>query len=776
MRYRGCLYFTLRLKFVRIHLRNLTDGKRKVTVTGRELLMPFEKPSLLLLILLAALISGGTAAYVLTTDSTSYNGQRNDSYSDSNGTKIASANEFAEKGGYPTKNSDDIQTTESEIVSDCGREDVPRNYSTQGRIQKGNYTPEKKSAPPNKRGFWAMSTEVGQKLSRCVEVYSTQPEDPAEMVDRMQERKERQVSQKDKVLFTDVTDETGITFEHDPLHATTYTSMAGAMFFHYHSVATADVDGNGYQDLYFVNQAGPNELWLNRGNLEFENATGRSGTKVSGEVSSSASFGDIDNDGDSDLYVTTLGGKNKLFENTGEGTFQEISTDAGVDYDGYSSSSVFFDYNGDGLLDLYVVNLADFTSQFKGPNGYPVTSELAFNMYNNWTESSALYINNGSSFERVDSAVDREGKWDKEVALVPDPGSPPGLYVANMDGRDGMFENTEAGLIDVTSKVLDGTPYGSFDVSVLDTKNDGMFDIYVTDKHSEIMVTSTWEVPEIDQQRSGIPRDAVSEVHMDPRSEMNIADENLKYGSALYENTKDGYNDVSDETESQTELPWGVSVGDLNSDGYEDLLVTSGMEFRWYVPDAVLINDGSGGFERSEFRTGLHPRDSRYTTWGTVDCSEAWNSRIEDICENSYGTPINGTVDIKNHKSSRGSVIVDLNNDGAQELVVNQFNGQPRIIKNTVAEKSDHSYLSIELVGTDAPRDGTGAVATLTTSEDRYHRFADGKSYHAQNQKPLYFGFDDGETVKKIEVNWATGDVDRYEIDEEDRTVTLNQR
>ena len=99
-------------------------------------------------------------------------------------------------------------------------------------------------------------------------------------------------------------------------------------------IAIADVDGDGRLDIYFVNQVGGNQLWRNLGGGRFENITAAAGVAVAGKVSVSASFADIDNDGDADLYVTTVRGGNMLFENDGKGHFKDISAASGLNYTG----------------------------------------------------------------------------------------------------------------------------------------------------------------------------------------------------------------------------------------------------------------------------------------------------------------------------------------------------------------------------------------------------------------------------------------------------------
>src|SRR3954469_4514963 len=134
-------------------------------------------------------------------------------------------------------------------------------------------------------------------------------------------------------------------------------------------VAIADVDGDGLYDIYFVNQRGGNELWKNAGGGRFTNVTRDGGVAVAGRISAGGSCAGIDNDADQDLFVTTVRGGNVLFENDGRGHFRDISKAAGVDHVGHSSGAVFFDYDRDGLVDLYVANVGRYTLDRRGRGG-----------------------------------------------------------------------------------------------------------------------------------------------------------------------------------------------------------------------------------------------------------------------------------------------------------------------------------------------------------------------------------------------------------------------
>src|SRR5215467_1152209 len=240
--------------------------------------------------------------------------------------------------------------------------------------------------------------------------------------------------------FTDQQPSSGITFVQH------FTDDSGKYYKadhydHGNGIAVADVDGDGLYDIYFVNQLGGNELWRNLGDGKFENITETAGVAVKDRISVTASFADINNDGAPDLYVTTVRGGNVLFVNDGKGHFKDISKESGLDYVGHSSGAVFFDYNNDGLLDLYLVNVGKYTSEERGRGGYFIGYPDAFagHLHPERTEKSRLYKNQ---------------KGEK--------------------------------FIDKTDQYFPKTSWGAMGVKFFDYDNDGKMDLIVTDMHSDM--------------------------------------------------------------------------------------------------------------------------------------------------------------------------------------------------------------------------------------------------------------------------------------------------
>src|SRR3989441_6346053 len=238
--------------------------------------------------------------------------------------------------------------------------------------------------------------------------------------------------------FTDQRQASGITFQNR------IVDDAGKAYklVHYDhgsGLCAADVDGDGQPDLYFVTQLGTNQLSKNAGHGKFVDITAAAGLTMPDEIAVGCAFADIDNDGDPDLFVTTVRHGNRLFENMGNGRFRDITASAGVGYVGHSSGAVFFDYDGDGLLDLLVTNVGVYTTDLKGPGGYYVGLPDAFqgHLHPERAEASILYRNlGGNRFKDVTRETGLLDKsWSGDATVLDANGDgPPDLYILNMLG------------------------------------------------------------------------------------------------------------------------------------------------------------------------------------------------------------------------------------------------------------------------------------------------------------------------------------------------------
>ena len=559
--------------------------------------------------------------------------------------------------------------------------------------------------------------------------------------------------------FTDRYAESGITFEHHVVDDAG-KNWKPAHYDHGSAVAVADVDGDGLLDIYFVNQLGGNQLWRNLGHGKFENITASAGVGLDDRVCVGASFADIDNDGLPDLFVTTVRMGNVLFKNLGHGKFKDITQESGLGYVGHSSGAVFFDFNNDGLLDLFVANVGDYTQNEKGRGGYYLAYQDAFkgHLFPERSEQSLLYLNLGNGkFKDVSQEMHLQHRgWSGDASFcdVNQDGFPD-LYVLNMQGDDKYYEN-QAGksFVEKTATYFPKTPWGAMGIKFFDFNNDGLIDLFVTDMHSD-MTDSQTKAGKPTFSRSFEKRKSDEWCSVEWTDDFLQGASNNIFGNAFYKNEGNGkYEEISDKIGAETYWPWGISVADLNADGYEDVFVTAGMgwPFRYGI-NSVLLNDAGQRFLDSEYVLGVEPRkDNRFEKeYFTLDASG------EDK-KHSLAYHKKGLVGVIGSISSRSSVAFDLDDDGDLDIVTNEQNDHPMVLVSNLSEKNPIHFLKIKLVGTVSNRDGLGATVKVHAGGSNYLRYNDGKSgYLAQSSMPLYFGLGDHAKADSIEVAWPSG-------------------
>ncbi len=569
--------------------------------------------------------------------------------------------------------------------------------------------------------------------------------------------------------FTDQRKESGISFSHK------IVDDAGKVYklVHYdhgNGLSIADVDNDGLYDVYFNTQVGKNMLWRNLGNGKFEDITERAGVALASAIGVTSSFADVDNDGDQDLFVTTVRFGNHLFENDGQGRFTDISKAAGLDYSGHSSAAVFFDYDRDGLLDLFLTNVGTYTTDELAPvqgltrfdnfdgsyNYYVGIARDAFqgHLYPERYEQNILYRNLGDNrFQDVSAETGLvNSNWSGDaIAIDLNEDGWQDLYVLDMKGDDTFYENQQGkSFVDKTAEYFGRTPWGSMGVKTLDFDNDLLLDLVVTDMHSDMWETNEFFDEFKEKQRPRAERT--------PSSKYLLTEGTSIFGNALFKN--DGnqrFRDVATLMNVETYWPWGVSSGDLNADGYEDLFITSSMNYPFrYQVNKTMLNDQGRGFLDAEFILGVEPRQDYQTAkvWYELDCGV---EQTEWCVENN----LTEKVDVWGALGSRSSVIFDLDNDGDLDIVTNDFNSSPLVyISNLNTTAGRPNYISLKLVGNDSNRDALGAIVVVHTASLAQKKVYDGKSgYLSQSSFPLYFGLGEEDEVERIMVHWPSGKV-----------------
>jgi enediyne biosynthesis protein E4 len=556
--------------------------------------------------------------------------------------------------------------------------------------------------------------------------------------------------------FVDAAAQAGITFKMSFLPNEQGETFKINLYDHGCGLAVGDYDGDGWDDIYFLNQLGANALYRNQGDGTFRDVTSEAGIALADRVCVGATFVDYDNDGHLDLFVTSTRGGNVLFRNTGKGRFEDVTQAAGVSHVGHSQNALFFDYDGDGWLDLYLTNTASWTTDtFDTEQRYYVGKGEDFaRVIHSPKEFNILYRNDGTGhFVDVTEETGLKGRgWAGDaVAFDYNEDGRPDLLVTSMFGRAQLYRNNPDGKFeDVTLEVLGQTPWGGLGARVLDYNNDGKLDVFIVDMHSDMWMG-------LDAEHESLPlarkhektkfrfyngpyvetKQLIQEEFLLARL-IGFKHAEVLFGNAFYRNKGDGkFAEVSEKANLETFWPWGIAVGDFDNDGFEDLFIPTGMGYPFYYwPNQLMMNQGDGTFVNQADAHGVEPPP------GGIE-----------LPEKIAGKPA--------VRSSRCAAVADFDGDGRLELVVNNFNHEPYYFVNRFEKKS---YLALKLRGARSNRDAIGAVVRVAVGGQTLTRLVHGAAgYLSQSSATLHFGLGEHPAVDHVEITWPNGRVQRLE-------------
>lgn len=571
---------------------------------------------------------------------------------------------------------------------------------------------------------------------------------------------------KPAVQFVDVLRDSGIQFQHHFFPSEQGENYRMNQYDHGSGVLVADVNGDGLFDIYFLDFLGPNALCLNKGGFKFEDTARKAGVDLPQDVCVGGAFGDYDNDGDSDLYVTTYYTGNHLFRNRGDGTFEDVSERAGVGHVGHSSAAVWFDYDIDGDLDLYVTNIGAFTAAETSPDApyarkginLPLNYIVGNPEADHGGEADILFRNNGDgTFSDVTARSGIVSKqWNGDVTVGDyDLDGHPDLYTSNMFGENNLFRNNGNGTFaNVTRKVLRRTSWGGMGALFFDATNDGYPELYVVDMHSDMWThhNPTGVVDpavKYDTPRGKMARNwKVVKKPADTRAQWVV------FGNTYFVNHGGGrFEERSESAGLENFWPWGIVAEDFDSDGWLDVFVAGGMGYPFvYWPNLLMMNTGKGlRFTESAEAAGLEP---------PVRGKYVEGLRIK-------GEPY--------ARSSRSAASADFDGDGDIDLVTNNFNHEPYLFRN---ESSGRHYLQVRLRGRVSNRDGFGArVKVVSGTLAQFREAHSSGGYLTQSSPVLHFGLGDRNSVDRVEVTWPGAGQPQVEVNPKiDSLVTIEQK
>ena len=509
-------------------------------------------------------------------------------------------------------------------------------------------------------------------------------------------------------------EQTGISFSNNLPEKVDFNILNYLYYYNGGGVAVGDIDGDGLPDLYFTSNLGSNKLYRNLGNYRFEDVTDKAGVADSVGWKTGVTMADVNGDGKIDIYVSGVDylgehGRNVLYINNGDGTFTDRTKEYGLEHQGFSTQALFFDYDGDGDLDMYLLDHSTHRVRDAG-RGMRDARTAGCGMGDGGCGTARigdrLFRNDGNHFVDVTAAAgihdDVDGYGLGIVASDLNDDGCPDLYITNdFQGDDYLYVNNCNG----TFSELIANPHPSspiphpvqhtsrfsMGVDAADFNNDGRPDIVSLDMMPErediLKTTATlegWDIYNRRLQAGYHPQFARNMLQLN-RGDRRFSE--IGYNAGMF----------------ASDWSWSALFADLDNDGEKDLFVTNGVYRRPNDMDYITYV-GQEAVQRSLGDT---------ITQANLELLK----KMPSVPLPNYAFHNNGNLTFTNVAESwglaqpgfsNGAAYVDLTNSGNFDLVVNNINAPASIYRNNARALDGNSYLSLVLKGSGRNTEGIG--------------------------------------------------------------------
>jgi hypothetical protein len=533
-------------------------------------------------------------------------------------------------------------------------------------------------------------------------------------------------------------------------------------------VAAGDINNDGLIDLYFTSNQNPNKLFLNKGNLKFEDITYAAGVAGKGDWKTGVTMADVNADGFLDIYVCQVGnykgitGRNQLFINQGNLTFKEEAQEYGLDFQGFSTQAAFFDYDLDGDLDMYLLNHSVHSSRSYGK------ADLRFDRDS--LAGDRLFRNDEVDGKRVFRDVTGQaGIYSSQIGYglgvnicdINNDGLPD-IFISNdFHENDYLYINNGNGTFsERLTEYFAHTSRSSMGNDVGDINNDGLLDVIVLD-----MLPDN---EKIRQQSGGEDDYELSEIKLELGYYYQYVRNTLQInlGGGIFSEVGRLSGVYS------TDWSWSPLFCDVDNDGWKDLFITNGIYRRANDLDYIKFLTGGNRFSPTKDNSNLTDKEL-YEKMPLYP-------NISYMFKNNGDLTFSNKADewgFNTRSFSNGATYADLDNDGDLDLIVNNINDKAFIYRNNSETLMKNHFLSVVLKGEGLNTRGIGTRITLFSNGQKQvvEQFPT-RGFLSSTSDVLHFGLGTLTAVDSIVVRWPDKSEQTIKDVPIDKYITLEKK